>query len=47
MNTQDGVKYAAEYALDVFIVYSFDGHKRDHCAQMAVFRDGLDQPSVA
>jgi Mycothiol maleylpyruvate isomerase N-terminal domain len=33
--------YGAEYALDDFIVYSFYGHKREHCAQIAVFRDSL------
>jgi uncharacterized damage-inducible protein DinB len=34
--------HGAEYALDDFIVYSFYGHKREHCAQIAVFRDGLE-----
>jgi hypothetical protein len=33
--------YGAEYALDDFIVYSFYGHKREHCAQINVFRDTL------
>jgi hypothetical protein len=33
--------YGAEYALDDFIVYAFYGHKREHCAQIAVFRDHL------
>jgi uncharacterized protein (TIGR03083 family) len=33
--------YGAEYDLDDFIVYTFYGHKREHCAQIAVFRDGL------
>lgn len=33
--------YGAEYALDDFIVYSFYGHKREHSAQIAVFRDTL------
>ncbi|HJZ46106.1 MAG TPA: maleylpyruvate isomerase N-terminal domain-containing protein [Roseiflexaceae bacterium] len=33
--------YGMEYALDDFIVYSFYGHKREHCAQIAVFRDRL------
>jgi hypothetical protein len=33
--------YGMEYALDDFIVYAFYGHKREHCAQIAVFRDGL------
>lgn len=31
--------YGAEYALDDFIVYTFYGHKREHCAQIAAFRD--------
>jgi hypothetical protein len=31
--------YGIEYALDDFIVYAFYGHKREHCAQIAVFRD--------
>jgi hypothetical protein len=31
--------YGMEYALDDFIVYAFYGHKREHCAQIAVFRD--------
>ena len=31
--------YGQEYALDDFIVYAFYGHKREHCAQIAVFRD--------
>jgi len=33
--------YGAEYDLDDFIVYSFYGHKREHSAQIAVFRDTL------
>jgi uncharacterized protein (TIGR03083 family) len=33
--------YGAEYAIDDFIVYAFYGHKREHCAQIAVFGDGL------
>ncbi len=33
--------YGNEYALDDFIVYSFYGHKREHSAQIAVFRDTL------
>jgi hypothetical protein len=31
--------YGPEYALDDFIVYSYYGHKREHCAQINVFRD--------
>ncbi len=33
--------YGAEYSLDDFIVYIYYGHKREHSAQIAVFRDGL------
>lgn len=33
--------YGLEYALDDFIVYAFYGHKREHCAQIVVFRDRL------
>jgi uncharacterized damage-inducible protein DinB len=31
--------YGREYALDDYIVYAFYGHKREHCAQIAAFRD--------
>lgn len=30
--------YGAEYSLDDFVVYTFYGHKREHCAQIALFR---------
>lgn len=33
--------YGAEYDLDDFLVYTFYGHKREHAAQVAVFRDSL------
>jgi hypothetical protein len=33
--------YGAEYSLDDFIVYSFYGHKREHSAQIAVYKDTL------
>ncbi|MDQ6661694.1 MAG: maleylpyruvate isomerase N-terminal domain-containing protein [Chloroflexota bacterium] len=33
--------YGVEYALDDFIVYAFYGHKREHCGQIALFRDRL------
>lgn len=33
--------YGPEYDLDDFIVYTFYGHKREHSAQIAVFRDQL------
>lgn len=31
--------YGAEYALDDLIVYQYYGHKREHCAQIALDRD--------
>jgi hypothetical protein len=34
--------YGNEYALDDYLVYSFYGHKREHCAQIAVFRDQIN-----
>ena len=33
--------YGAEYSLDDFIVYTYYGHKREHAAQIAAFRDHL------
>jgi hypothetical protein len=33
--------YGAEYSLDDFIVYTFYGHKREHTAQINVFKDRL------
>jgi ketosteroid isomerase-like protein len=33
--------YGMEYALDDFLVYTFDGHKREHSAQIAAFGDRL------
>ncbi|MEA4908527.1 MAG: maleylpyruvate isomerase N-terminal domain-containing protein [Anaerolineaceae bacterium] len=33
--------YGQQYSLDDFIVYAFYGHKREHSAQIAVFRDHL------
>lgn len=33
--------YGPEYALDDFIVYSFYGHKREHSAQINIFKDTL------
>ncbi len=33
--------YGLEYSLDDYIVYAFYGHKREHSAQIAVFRDSL------
>ena len=31
--------YGAEYDADDFVAYTFYGHKREHSAQIAVFRD--------
>lgn len=33
--------YGADYDLEDFTVYTFYGHKREHTAQIAVFRDSL------
>ena len=33
--------YGAEYALDDLLVYMYYGHKREHSAQIAAFRDRL------
>ena len=33
--------YGEEYALEDFLVYTFYGHKREHCAQIMVYRDKL------
>ena len=33
--------YGLEYALDDYIVYQFYGHKREHTAQVNVFKDTL------
>jgi hypothetical protein len=33
--------YGKEYSLDDFIVYQYYGHKREHMAQVAVYRDTL------
>ncbi len=35
--------YGMEYALDDVIVYMYYGHKREHSAQIAAFRDRLDR----
>jgi hypothetical protein len=34
--------YGMEYALDDVLVYMYYGHKREHSAQIAAFRDHLD-----
>lgn len=36
--------YGADYSLDDFIVYTFYGHKREHSAQVNVFKDSLKNP---
>ena len=33
--------YGDQYNLEDFIVYTFYGHKQEHCAQIGVFRDIL------
>ena len=33
--------YGSEYDLEDFLVYTFYGHKREHSAQIAVFKDRL------
>ena len=33
--------YGMEYDLEDYIAYSFYGHKREHAAQVMVFRDGI------
>jgi uncharacterized damage-inducible protein DinB len=35
--------YGEEYDLDDFLVYTYYGHKREHSAQIAVFRDETKQ----
>jgi len=35
--------YGMEYALDDVVVYMYYGHKREHSAQIAAFRDRLDR----
>jgi hypothetical protein len=35
--------YGMEYAIDDLIVYQYYGHKREHMAQVAVFRDQRDR----
>jgi hypothetical protein len=33
--------YGSDYDLEDFLVYTYYGHKREHTAQIAVFRDSL------
>ena len=39
--------YGLEYALDDFIVYQYYGHKREHSAQIAAFRDVIERTAEA
>ena len=34
--------YGEEYSLEDLLVYQYYGHKREHCAQVNVFRDRLE-----
>jgi uncharacterized protein (TIGR03083 family) len=36
-------RYGSAYDLEDFIAYSFYGHKREHSAQIAVFRDHIQR----
>lgn len=38
--------YGAEYALDDYIVYQYYGHKREHIAQVNIFKDRLQAAGV-
>ena len=38
--------YGMEYALDDVLVYMYYGHKREHSAQIAAFRDRLREAGV-
>ena len=38
--------YGMEYSLEDFVVYQYYGHKREHCAQIAAFRDDLMRKDV-
>ena len=35
--------YGMDYSLDDVLVYMYYGHKREHSAQIAAFRDGLNR----
>ena len=39
--------YGMEYDLEDYIVYSFYGHKREHTAQIAFYRDLLRSPALS
>lgn len=38
--------YGSEYDIEDFVVYTFYGHKREHAAQIAVFRDHITAEPV-
>lgn len=38
--------YGAEYSLDDLIAYQYYGHKREHCAQIDVYRDRLGRAAA-
>lgn len=38
--------YGAAYDLEDFLAYGFYGHKREHCAEINVFRDKLENSGV-
>ncbi len=33
--------YGAEYDLEDYVVYTYYGHKREHCGQIQAFRNHL------
>jgi hypothetical protein len=39
--------YGSEYSIEDLIVYQYYGHKREHCAQISVFRDTLGLPPAS
>jgi uncharacterized protein (TIGR03083 family) len=39
--------YGEEYALDDFVAYVGYGHKAEHCAQIAVYRDRLNASAAS
>lgn len=45
MQQQSGILpwYGEEYDLEDYLVYAYYGHKREHGAQIAAFRDNLEQ----
>jgi hypothetical protein len=38
--------YGPEYSLDDLIAYQYYGHKREHCAQIDVYRDRLSRAAA-